>query len=244
MRSRYTPNKKKLDNLKKFLDEIESIDSEQESLDVEYSNAEYDLALNIVEVGDDDAERCVVGIEFICMTCLNADKVYKSAQFSTFNIEDGFVKFKAVCRTCRAKKVRKSILKREESDADFKFLNRFRIAQATRMRMMLKGKYNRESFYTVIGCTRDEFVSHITKNMSDGMTMENYGRGGWSIDHLIPISWARDKNEILKLSIYTNLIPRWEYENISKGNKWGEIIVDGQLVRINKEDYYKANPIV
>lgn len=243
MRSRYTPNRKKLDNLKKFLDEIESIESEQESLDVEDSNAEYDLALNIVEAGDDDAERCLVGIEFICMTCLNPDKVYKSVQFTTLNVEDGFVKFKAICRTCRAKKVRKSILKREESDADFKFLNRFRISQATRMRMILNGKYKRDSFYNVIGCTRDEFINHITEHMSDGMTMENYGRGGWSIDHLIPISWARTKDEILKLSLYTNLFPRWESENISKGNKWGEMLVDGELVEISKDEYYKMNPM-
>jgi hypothetical protein len=70
------------------------------------------------------------------------------------------------------------------------------------------------------------------------MTIENYGRGSWSIDHLIPISWARDRNDIDKLSLYTNLAPKWESENSYKGNKWGEVVVGDKIVKITKDQYY------
>lgn len=243
MRQSYEPKKRSINKLKQFLERIESIELEIENSS-EPQEQEDDFFLNVVDssgIDLDDQEKIydyLIGIDFICTNCLNTDKIYKSATFRTLKFDDGFVEFRAVCRKCRAKAVSKSIKKREDADEDFKFLNRFRISQASRLRMIIKGGYKRDSFYKVIGCTKDEFLSHITAQMQDGMTMENYGRGGWSIDHLIPISWARDKDEIAKLSLYTNLAPRWETDNSSKGNKWGELLIDGKLVKVSKEEYY------
>jgi hypothetical protein len=52
------------------------------------------------------------------------------------------------------------------------------------------------------------------------MTWENHGVHGWHIDHIIPLSSAKDDIELLKkLCHYTNLQPLWAEENRIKSNK-------------------------
>jgi len=55
------------------------------------------------------------------------------------------------------------------------------------------------------------------------MTWDNYGRNGWHIDHIIPISFFEFKSvndtEFKYCWNLNNLQPLWESENISKGNK-------------------------
>ena len=51
------------------------------------------------------------------------------------------------------------------------------------------------------------------------MCWDNYGKFGWHIDHIIPLSSASSEEEIFKLCHYTNLQPLWAFDNLSKGNK-------------------------
>jgi hypothetical protein len=51
------------------------------------------------------------------------------------------------------------------------------------------------------------------------MNWDNYGVYGWHIDHIIPLTTAKDEFEIYKLCHYTNLQPLWSEENLSKGGK-------------------------
>ena len=39
------------------------------------------------------------------------------------------------------------------------------------------------------------------------------------IDHIIPLSSAKNENELYELCRYTNLQPLWAFDNLSKGNK-------------------------
>ena len=50
------------------------------------------------------------------------------------------------------------------------------------------------------------------------MTWENYG--DWHLDHKIPISWATDESDIIRLNHYTNFQPMWAFDNQSKSNKF------------------------
>jgi hypothetical protein len=72
-----------------------------------------------------------------------------------------------------------------------------------------------------LGCTRSFFVAHIESLFKEGMMWENYGKGGWEIDHIKPcISFDMTiEEEMLKCFHYTNLQPLWWRENISKGKK-------------------------
>jgi 5-methylcytosine-specific restriction endonuclease McrA len=53
------------------------------------------------------------------------------------------------------------------------------------------------------------------------MSWDNYGygKGKWVIDHIIPLSSAKNVDELHSLCYYTNLQPlSWE-DNMLKGNK-------------------------
>lgn len=72
----------------------------------------------------------------------------------------------------------------------------------------------------MIGLDLAGFKSHIESKFQEGMTWENYGQ--WHVDHIKPISLARNEQDIVELNHYTNLQPLWASENIKKSNKYEE----------------------
>jgi hypothetical protein len=68
-----------------------------------------------------------------------------------------------------------------------------------------------------LGCEWEFLKKYIEQRFQEGMTWEN--RSEWHIDHIIPLSSAKTKNQLIKLFHYTNLRPLWAKENIAKGNK-------------------------
>lgn len=69
----------------------------------------------------------------------------------------------------------------------------------------------------MIGCSWESLVAHIESRFLAGMTWEN--RGDWHIDHIIPLSSAKNEAELLALCHYTNLQPLWASENQRKGGR-------------------------
>jgi hypothetical protein len=53
------------------------------------------------------------------------------------------------------------------------------------------------------------------------MNWDNYGRKGWHIDHIIPLSNfnLQDREQFLKANHFTNLQPLWAEENLQKSDK-------------------------
>ena len=74
----------------------------------------------------------------------------------------------------------------------------------------------------MLGCSWDQFKSHIEKQFTKGMKWSN--RHLWHIDHIIPLASANTVEELEKLSHFSNLRPLWAAENIQKRDK----IVDCQ----------------
>ena len=71
--------------------------------------------------------------------------------------------------------------------------------------------------HEMLGIEWEELKVYIEDMFTDGMTWENYGE--WHIDHIYPLSKAKDKKHLKELCHYTNLQPLWAKDNISKGNK-------------------------
>lgn len=61
---------------------------------------------------------------------------------------------------------------------------------------------------------------YIEKQFTEGMNWGNQGE--WHIDHIIPLSFAQTKEELIQLFHYKNTQPLWAEDNMKKSNKISE----------------------
>lgn len=105
--------------------------------------------------------------------------------------------------------------KRRNSDIEFKLASYLR----TRINDYVKNRAI--SAIKDLGCSVKELKQYLESKFQPGMSWDNYGRTGWHVDHIIPLSKVNlsNREELLKVSHYTNLQPLWASDNIRKGNK-------------------------
>ena len=114
--------------------------------------------------------------------------------------------------------------KRRLTDPTFKLISNLR----TRFKRFLNSqkitKINKT--FELIGCSPKDLKTHIEKQFLLGMNWENYGSDIWHIDHIKPLSLAKNMDDIIRLKLmhYTNLQPLWAKDNILKSNKYDEKI--------------------
>ncbi|MFW6121909.1 MAG: hypothetical protein ACOC80_13585, partial [Petrotogales bacterium] len=77
------------------------------------------------------------------------------------------------------------------------------------------GLYNKSLEY-VLGCTHEEFITHISSQFKPGMSWQN--RSEWHLDHIIPTKKfdLSELADIKKCYYYKNLQVLWASENRSK----------------------------
>ena len=111
--------------------------------------------------------------------------------------------------------------KRTSTDINFRLARNLRSRMATAIRRHLKG-IKVVSAGRDLGCTMDEFVTHIQLQWLPGMSWSNYGNRewNWSIDHIKPISGfcLSDRSEMLSAVHFSNLRPMWHPDNVRKSN--------------------------
>lgn len=90
----------------------------------------------------------------------------------------------------------------------------------SRVRNFLKSKGMKKTNKTfiIVGCTPEFLKNHLEKQFICGMSWDNYGE--WHIDHIIPLSSAKNEEDSYKLCHYTNLQPLWSKDNLIKSNKY------------------------
>lgn len=77
------------------------------------------------------------------------------------------------------------------------------------------------SALTLVGCSIGDLRDHLESQFQTGMSWENYGKGGWEIDHIRPCSSFNltDHDQQRTCFHYTNLQPLWAVDNWKKGSK-------------------------
>lgn len=76
-----------------------------------------------------------------------------------------------------------------------------------------KGYDKSNNTYSILCCTYDEFSKYIESKFENWMSWENYGKYngelnyGWDLDHIIPVSSAKNEDDVIILNHYTNFQP-------------------------------------
>lgn len=95
------------------------------------------------------------------------------------------------------------------------FLLRLRISKALKRKdVNLKNDLINILGVDIVGCR-----NHIESKFDERMSWNNHGPKTWHIDHIVPLSSAKNEEELLKLCHYTNLQPLWWSDNLKKGSK-------------------------
>jgi hypothetical protein len=68
-----------------------------------------------------------------------------------------------------------------------------------------------------LGYSVEQFVKHIEKQFLPGMSWQNMK--DWQIDHIIPVSTAKNRDDVIALNQLPNLRPMWSADNNRKKNK-------------------------
>tara|TARA_R110000868_G_scaffold203969_9_gene451974 strand:+ start:2296 stop:2793 length:498 start_codon:yes stop_codon:yes gene_type:complete len=82
-----------------------------------------------------------------------------------------------------------------------------------RQSLTRNGYTKRSKTHNIIGCPFDELKEYIESKFEPWMSWDNHGlyngelNYGWDIDHIMPLSTAITKEDIIKLNHYTNLQP-------------------------------------
>lgn len=113
---------------------------------------------------------------------------------------------------------------RRATDISYRLIRNIRAAMNSALR------YNTKTGHTIelLGCSMEYLRTHLENQFTEGMTWGNYGRYGWHIDHIIPVSYFdhSDPEQQKRAWHYTNLQPLWATDNLKKHNK----IEERQLV--------------
>lgn len=76
------------------------------------------------------------------------------------------------------------------------------------------------SFTELLGYSPRDLKARLEAQFVEGMTWDNWGRHGWHIDHIRPISRFPVDTPPSVINALANLRPLWEHDNCSRGNRW------------------------
>ena len=97
----------------------------------------------------------------------------------------------------------------------------FKVSCVSRTRLIeflkIKNITKKNKTFNYIGCTPQFLKEYLETKFVSGMSWDNHGE--WHIDHIIPLSSAKNENDVYMLCHYTNLQPLWAEENLRKSNK-------------------------
>lgn len=154
------------------------------------------------------------GLQYICKLCDNKRK----SNYNKINID----KHKIWSKKHNEKnyqniREKERISRRDRRKNDPIFALKSILRCRTGLAFRQHGYEKDSKTYETIGCSWEFLKTHIEKQFLKGMTWEN--RGIWHIDHIVPLSSAKNKDELKKLFHFSNLRPIWAEDNLEKKDK-------------------------
>ena len=125
----------------------------------------------------------------------------------------------------KIREVKKAYYKRRRKE-DYLYKLTKNIRKSIRSSIKRKGYTKKSKTYQILGCTYEEFKSHKERQFTKGMNWDNQGE--WHLDHIYPVSKAKNEEELIRLNHYTNFQPLWAEDNLKKSNK----IEEGKQIKL------------
>jgi len=148
----------------------------------------------------------------ITCTCINCSIVFKIPSHSK---KDGKHRGQYCSKTCCYDMWRK-----KKMNVSQRKLNKLFSRNISRI-LKSYSEITANKWLQIVGYKRSDLINHLEKQFVKDMTWDNYGKGGWHIDHIKPVSYFSFSNELdqdfKKCWSLSNLQPLWEKDNLSKG---------------------------
>lgn len=94
---------------------------------------------------------------------------------------------------------------------------------ANRINQTIRDK-NYQSWTKFVDYSVDDLIKHLESKFKPGMSWDNYGKYGWHIDHIKPISHfdceSYSDEQFKECWSLENLEPKWAFDNLSKGARF------------------------
>jgi hypothetical protein len=161
----------------------------------------------------------------------NKEKVKEKSKSYYSNNCDKKIAYQKEYQQNNKTKRNKYLVERRQNDEMFRLITNVRNLILNSFYELGYSKNSKTS--EILGCTFDDFKSHLENKFEDWMNWENRGlyngetNFGWDIDHIIPLSQAKNKEDLIRLNHYTNLQPLCSKTNrdIKKNKIWQEAII-------------------
>lgn len=153
------------------------------------------------------------GISAMCKNCMNEySKEYRVRNKEYF---DNYFKETDYCRKYYQNilKNRRNTRKKQDPLYKLKLTLSSRTSQAFKRKKWIKDN----NYEALLGDNYENIHNYIENKFLEGMSWINHGK--WHIDHIIPLSSAKNEEEMTKLCHYTNLQPLWAEDNLAKSDK-------------------------
>jgi hypothetical protein len=124
-------------------------------------------------------------------------------------------------------RIKDSIYRKNRMKEDTFYRSKIDIRNIIRKALSGKGYSKKSKTEEILGCSFRYFKEHIESNFLEGMTWDN--RNLWHIDHIIPLSFAENLDELLLVNRYDNLRPLWANDNQKKSD----------IIEFKNDVYYK-----
>jgi hypothetical protein len=98
-----------------------------------------------------------------------------------------------------------------------------RIRRSIRGALQKKGYRKSSRTMEILGCNFHEFREYIEQQFHSGMSWDN--RELWHLDHIVPVAFGENEEEIIRLNHHSNFRPLWALENLEKSDKLTEDVL-------------------
>jgi hypothetical protein len=116
------------------------------------------------------------------------------------------------------KNIRRIIIQRSaRADSDPVYALKQRVRHLIKNSLYSMGARKNTKTAAILGCSSEQFRRHIERQFTGGMGWHNSSE--WHLDHIIPISSAKNEDDVIALNHFTNLRPLWASDNLKKHAK-------------------------